>query len=106
MQQAVDLAPQRADFLADLAYVHALGGRTADARQALRRAGPEPFEAYSVARAYVALGEPDSAFAWLDRSNFRWPHRAILADPALDPIRGDPRFRQLRERIEREMGMR
>jgi hypothetical protein len=65
-----------------------------------------PFEPFNVARAYVALREPDSAFAWLDRSNWLWPHRATLIDPALDPIRSDPRFARLSDRIQREMGLR
>lgn len=53
----------------------------------------------------MALGEPDGAFAWLERSIWRWPHRANRYDPALDPLRSDPRFVQLSARIEREMGI-
>ena len=30
---------------------------------------------------------------------------AVRMDPALDPIRSDPRFARLSERIEREMGL-
>jgi hypothetical protein len=63
-------------------------------------------EGYNIARPYLALGEPDSAFAWLDRSSWKWPHRALRADPALDPLRSDPRFVRLSERIDREMGLR
>jgi hypothetical protein len=53
----------------------------------------------------VALGEPDSAFAWFDRADWRWPHRGNRYDPALDPVRADPRFARLSQRIDREMGM-
>jgi TolB-like protein/DNA-binding SARP family transcriptional activator/Flp pilus assembly protein TadD len=106
LRQAIDLAPQRSDFLADLAYVQALAGRTEDARMVLGRAKAQPFEGFNIARAHVALGEPDSAFAWLERSNWRWPHRATRGDPALDPLRSDPRFARLVERVEREMGLR
>lgn len=92
-------------LLADLAYVQARRGETKDALETLRRAKRQPWEAFNIARAYVALGEPDSAFAWLERSSWRWPHRAVRSDPALDPLRSDPRFAQLARRIEREMGI-
>ena len=105
-QRAIEVAPERSEFLGDLAYVQALGGDTVGARQTLRLAKVHPREPFTVARAYVALQEPDSAFAWLDRSSWLWPHRAALIDPALDPIRSDPRFAQLSDRVEREMGLR
>jgi TolB-like protein/DNA-binding SARP family transcriptional activator/Flp pilus assembly protein TadD len=106
VQRAIELAPERTEFLGDLAYVQALGGDTGSARQTLRLAKVDPFEPFNIARAHVALQEPDSAFAWLDRSGWLWPHRAALIDPALDPIRSDPRFGLLSGRIRREMGLR
>lgn len=106
LEQAVALAPHRTDFLADLAYVHALAGRTREARATLDRAKAAPVEAFNIARAHAALGERDSAFAWLARSNWRWPHRATRDDPGLDPLRADARFAELDARVEREMGMR
>jgi TolB-like protein/Tfp pilus assembly protein PilF len=105
VKKAVELGPQRTDFLADLAYVHALAGHRQDALGILDRAKRQPREGFSIARAYVALGEPDSAFAWLERSSWQWPHRAVRSDPALDPLRSDPRFTELSARIEREMGL-
>ena len=97
---------QSAVCFARLAYALARAGRRAEAIQALQRAKVNPPEAYEIARAYVALGERDSAFAWLDRSSWKWPHRASRADPALDPVRSDPRFERLSDRIDREMGLR
>jgi tetratricopeptide (TPR) repeat protein len=91
---------------ANLAYVHARAGRRAEAERFLKLAKTDPWEGFNIARAYVALGEPDSAFAWLERSSWKWPHRALRADPALDPIRADPRFVRLSARVEREMGLR
>jgi len=105
-QRAIEVAPERTEFLGDLAYVQALGGDTASARQTLRLAKVQPREPFTVARAYVALQEPDSAFVWLDRSSWLWPHRAAVIDPALDPLRSDPRFARLSDRIERERGLR
>jgi Flp pilus assembly protein TadD len=104
--KAVALAPDRTDLIADLAYVQAMTGQKELARVTLERARKQPLEGFSIARAYVALGDADSAFAWLERSNWRWPHRAARGDPALDPLRSDPRFAQLVERVDREMGIR
>ena len=105
--KAVELGgPQISSFLAGLAYVHALAGRKEEAETFLERAKTEPWEGFSIARAYVALGKPDSAFAWLERSSWKWPHRAVRADAALDPLRSDVRFARLAERIDREMGLR
>lgn len=106
MVRAIEMAPNRPDFLADLAYVHALAGRTEEARAALLKAKSQPREPFSIARAHVALGEADSAFVWLERSSWEWPHRAQRNDPALDPIRSDPRFAQLSQRVDRALGMR
>jgi TolB-like protein/Flp pilus assembly protein TadD len=106
MQKGIEVAPQRTEFLGDLAYVQALAGDTVGARRTLRLAKAQSREPFTVARALVALHDLDSAFAWLDRSSWLWPHRAALVDPALDPIRSDPRFTRLSERIDRQMGLR
>jgi TolB-like protein/DNA-binding SARP family transcriptional activator/Flp pilus assembly protein TadD len=96
---------QISSFQATVAYVHASAGRRSEAEQFLQRAKTNPWEGFSIARAYVALGMPDSAFAWLERSSWQWPHRAVRADPALDPLRADPRFAQLSAKVARSMGI-
>ena len=106
VEKAVETGPSRSDFVGDLAYVQALRGDSALARATLRRAKQRVFETVSLARAHIALGEADSAFAWLERSGWKWPHRATRADPSLDPIREDPRFVALSARIDRELGSR
>ena len=102
----MELGPERPDFLADLAFVQALRGETEAALESLRRAKAQPIEPFSIARAHVALQQPDSAFVWLERSNWHFPHRAVRSDPGLDPLRADARFAQLTSRIDREMGLR
>jgi TolB-like protein/tetratricopeptide (TPR) repeat protein len=112
LQGVVNAAPHIPDFRADLAYVVAKAGRRDEARRILREVaslpdGPRKRDAaFSIGRAHVALGDLDSAFAWLDRADWRWPHRGNRYDPTLDPIRADPRFVRLSERVDREMGMR
>jgi TolB-like protein/DNA-binding SARP family transcriptional activator len=106
LEKAVELGPERPDFVADLAYAQALNGEITTARATLERAKAQPFEAFNIGRAYVALEEPDSAFAWLERSTWEWPNRAVRIDPGLEPLRADPRFARLTARIDREMGVR
>jgi TolB-like protein/DNA-binding SARP family transcriptional activator len=112
LQRVADDTPYIVDFRADLAYVTALAGNRDKARRILREVEALPdgarklAAAFSIGRAHVALGEPDSAFAWLDRADWRWPHRGNRFDPGLDAVRGDPRFARLSEQVDREMGVR
>jgi eukaryotic-like serine/threonine-protein kinase len=56
---------------------------------------------YFIATLQVALGDKSQAFNWLDQAYSE--HDLYLAwirfDPALDPIRGDARFRELERRM-------
>ena len=106
LRRAVELAPERPDFLADLPFVQALRGENEAALESLRRSTAEPIEPFNIARVHVALREADSAFAWLERSNWQFPHRAARSGPGSDPLRSDARFVRLAERIDREMGVR
>ncbi len=56
---------------------------------------------YSVANIYIALGDRDQAFAWLERA---WEDRdrmmvSLRVHPRLDPLRGDSRFAALLVRM-------
>jgi hypothetical protein len=56
---------------------------------------------YWVAASYAALGEKDAAFAELEKA-YRahdWFLQRIKTDPFLDPLRDDPRFKDLVRRI-------
>ena len=82
--------------------MYGLAGRTSDARAVLQdllreRAGPKYIAADDVAAVYVGLGETDRAFEWLQKA---CDERAaalmnLKVDPALDSLRGDPRFAAL-----------
>ena len=56
---------------------------------------------FCFAMIYMALGDKDRAFRWLDRCyEERSPWLAWLkTDPALDPLPTDPRFADLLHRV-------
>lgn len=102
LTRAIELSPKSGYAHVDLAYVHAKFGEEKKAREILSQWKGGEVEPFNVARAYVALGEADSAFAWLEKSTWAWPHRALRIDPALDPVRSDPRFKELSAKIDRD----
>jgi TolB-like protein len=67
----------------------------------LTEAGRGYFNAYAVAKAYAALGDADSAFAWLDRAHAQRTFWIISLpfDDAFVALRADPRYAVLLRRI-------
>lgn len=90
--------------IAELATMYAAAGRPADAEtlaSALaRRAAAEYVAPEYVAAALAAAGRMDEAFGWLDRA---YENRSNLGQfsilPVSRPLRDDPRFATLLERI-------
>src|SRR5205085_2479439 len=82
----------------------AYAGRTAEARKDLNdliaARSQRYVDAVDIALGYVALGDRDTAFAWLDTAfaehsdNIAW----LLWRRVFDPIRTDPRFKALEQR--------
>ena len=57
--------------------------------------------AYSFALLYLGLGDKNEALRWLEQSyQDRFPEiTRIKVEPLLDPLRGDPRFQALAEKV-------
>ncbi len=85
----------RPSALSALAAVNAAAGDTARARSIVALIEAEAWGAADAARALLALGEPDSALAVLERA----PAAALLwytlRFPEFDRIRSHPRFRRI-----------
>ncbi len=85
------------------AWGYAVAGRDAEARRILGTAldGSVAVDPVGVAMVYTRLGEPDSAFEWLDRAlelkaTTLFP---VISYPEWDPLRADPRFVRVLERL-------
>jgi tetratricopeptide (TPR) repeat protein len=95
--------------LADLAAAYFLDGRTAEAQQLwdkLKSLSERQYvPAYSIAIVQLAMGNKDEAIRFLEKSyTDRAPFDSadlgwILVDHRLDPLRSDPRFKELITRI-------
>jgi len=92
-------------ILWDLGYAAAVAGQRDTARQVRAELHERAQHAYIRPLAFawlaIGLGEPDQAFAWLEKAYAeRDPYLTLLnADPVYDPLRADPRFRALLKKI-------
>jgi hypothetical protein len=53
----------------------------------------------NIALIYVGLSDPDQAMIWLNKAYDARFNPSILLRPAYDPLRSDPRFKDLLRRI-------
>jgi tetratricopeptide (TPR) repeat protein len=88
-----------------LGHAYALAGRQADARKilaALERPTPrQSAPSFQIAQVYIGLGDHDRAMEWLEKAYAeRSPWLSWLkVEPTVDPLRSDPRFKDLLRRI-------
>ena len=91
--------------MAELAYCNAVDGKVETARSLLRdmqaQAGTMYVSPVSQALVHVGLGETDSAFEALEKGvRDRDPLILYLGlDPTWEPLRSDPRYADLMDRI-------
>jgi len=104
-ERAVAASNDSPSNLAGLAWAHALGGDRQRAQSIvtslMERSTREYVPAYELAVAYIGLGRSDEAIAWLERAydEHAWGLAHIKVDPPLDPLRADPRFQQILQRM-------
>jgi tetratricopeptide (TPR) repeat protein len=89
------------ESLAQLGHIYAMAGRSSEARAVLRKlrdmSRTKYVSAYNVALVHAGLNERDDAFRELSRAREDRGEWFAFAgvDPRLDPLRTDPRFRDL-----------
>jgi TolB-like protein/Tfp pilus assembly protein PilF len=91
--------------LADLGHSYAVSGNARDARRIIEELAALARQRYvpsmGSALIYSGLGDRDRAFQWLDNA-FRERSEWLIylnVDPRFDPLRADPRFRELQGRV-------
>lgn len=106
MNRAVELQENAPPSLAGLGYVYAVAGRRDEALKILnqlqeRADRGEYVTPFGIAWVQIGLGDKDQAFAWLDKAyNDRSSGMIYLkVNPIFDPVRSDPRFTSLLQRM-------
>jgi eukaryotic-like serine/threonine-protein kinase len=103
-QSALSLSGGNPIWEAWLAHAYALAGRRDEAIKILIELRERPRYSFVPAQGFVyihaALGDKDQAFFWLEKVYVRREDIfSIYTDPAIDPLRSDPRFQDLVHRV-------
>jgi serine/threonine protein kinase/Tfp pilus assembly protein PilF len=104
-QKAADGSNRVQLAVGSLAHAFARAGKRAEAEKLLaelrERSGSEYVSSYLIAEIYVALGEKEAAFKFLDKAYDERSIDLVLAkiDPRLDALRDDPRFEKLLRKV-------
>jgi TolB-like protein/DNA-binding winged helix-turn-helix (wHTH) protein/Flp pilus assembly protein TadD len=103
LQKAVQLSDGSPTCLANLARAYAASGRKGEAEKILsdlkRRSNPNSSFVPEIATIYVALGAQDQAMDWLEKGYEERFNPGVLLRPGFDPLRSEPRFKDLLRRI-------
>jgi tetratricopeptide (TPR) repeat protein len=100
LKQAVRLSNDGAVFVAERA--HAARGERGEAERRLQRIQSGRYvPSLEIARVYLALGQDSMAMARLVRAYEQRSHSMafLRVDPQLAPLREDPKFRELLQRV-------
>jgi len=104
-KKAVESAKGDSFFLAPLGHAYALAGNRREAEKVLQtlsdRAKKSYVSPFDVALIYAALGQKDTAFNWLDKAVAERSTFLVYSkwEPRLDPLRDDPRFQTVLQRM-------
>jgi len=98
-------SPMYTFVLAGLGHAYATAGKKNDAQGVLQallaRATQSYASPFDIALVYTALGDKDAAFSWLDKAVADRSTWLVYSkwEPRLDPLRSDPRFKDVLRRI-------
>jgi tetratricopeptide (TPR) repeat protein len=105
LKRAVMLYSNNPQPKGSLGHAYGLAGKPGKAQkivdELLTRAKTEYVSAWAIAVIYIGMGETDSAMEWLEKAyqdrnaSLVW----LKVNPEFDPIRSDPRFKDLLARL-------
>ena len=103
LQKAIELTGGSPTSTANLARAYAASGRNAKAVALLddlkKHSDPGNPHNSEIAMIYAALGNKDQALSWLEKGYDERFNPGVLLRPGFDPLRSDPRFKDLLRRI-------
>jgi TolB-like protein/Tfp pilus assembly protein PilF len=103
LQKAVQLSGSSPTSMANLARAYAAAGNRSEAQELLsdlkKRSSASSSYAAEISVIYAALGDGDQAMNWLERGYEERFNPGVLLRPGFDPLRSDPRFKDLLRRI-------
>jgi TolB-like protein/DNA-binding winged helix-turn-helix (wHTH) protein/Tfp pilus assembly protein PilF len=103
LQEAVRLSGGSPICIADLARAYVASGKMNEAVKLLndlkKRATASFTNAPQIAMIYASMGDNDQAMHWLERAYEERFNPSILLRSGFDPLRSDPRFKDLMRRI-------
>jgi len=103
LQKAVTLSGRSPTCMANLARAYVASGSRSEADMLLgelkKRSSVGQSYASEIAVIYTALGDSNQAMAWLEKGYDERFNPGVLIRPGLDPLRSDPRFRNLERRV-------
>jgi TolB-like protein/DNA-binding winged helix-turn-helix (wHTH) protein/Flp pilus assembly protein TadD len=103
LQQAVRLSGGAPTCMANLARAYVASGKRGEAEKLLadleQRSGAGGSHGSEIAVICAALGDRDQAMKWLERGYAERFNPGVLIRPGFDPLRADPRFRDLWRRV-------
>ncbi len=86
-------------------YAYAKSGRRHEAEEAIKRfrdiAKTHYVMSYYIARIYAGLGDKEKAFIELEKAFAErdWELHRLKVDPLMDPLRDDPRYKDMLKRL-------
>jgi Flp pilus assembly protein TadD len=101
----LDSMPDSTLGLTEMAYSLAVAGQQKEARRILRRlegrSTSSYVPAYNFAIIHIALNEEEAAMRYMQQAfeNRDWALVVLAVEPRLDPLRNDPRFREILTRL-------
>jgi tetratricopeptide (TPR) repeat protein len=101
-QEGIKLGDDSPDTQIYLGAAYAKAGEHEKAWAILKSLeGRKEYVSGALAELYVALGEREKAFAWLEHAYAEHDNQLqfLRVDPGRDPLRGDPRFQDLMRRV-------